>query len=100
MRESDFRSYLEGIESIKSKNKAINSRMSRANTAEEIIGSSLDYVVSDDDRMYSALVKISADPRERSGNIQNAVRWYYRFSNGKEFPRMSSYNRNSKSAML
>lgn len=93
MRESDFRSYLEGIESIKSKNKAINSRISRANTAEEIVGMSLDYVVANDDRMYDALVKISADPRERSGNIQNAVRWYYRFTNSKEFPRISSYKR-------
>ena len=29
--------------------------------------------------------------RERSGNIQNAVRWYYRFCNSKEFPRMYSF---------
>lgn len=58
MREAEFRNYLEGIETIKSKNKAINSRISRANTAEQIIGTSLDYVVSDDDRMYDALVKI------------------------------------------
>lgn len=56
MRESDFRSYLEGIESIKSKNKAINSRIIRANTAEEIIGSSLDYVVSDGDRPHFGFV--------------------------------------------
>lgn len=93
MREAEFRNYLEGIETIKSKNKAINSRISRANTAEQIIGTSLDYVVSDDDRMYDALVKISSDPRERSGNIQNTVRWYYRFCNSREFPRMSSYKR-------
>lgn len=91
MRESEFRSYLESIETIKSKDKAIKSRISRANTAEEIIGTSLDYVVSDDDRMYDALVKISADSRERSGNIQNAVRWYYRFCNSKKFPRMYSF---------
>lgn len=93
MRENDFRSYLEGIESIKSKSKASNSRISRANTAEEIVGMSLDYVVSDDDRMYDALVKIAADPRERNGNIQNAVRWYYRFCNLREFPGKSSYKR-------
>ena len=44
MREAKFRNYLQGIESIKSKDKAINSRISRAKTAEEIIGTSLDYV--------------------------------------------------------
>ena len=91
MRESEFRTYLENIETIKSKNKAVNSRISRANTAEEIVGASLDYIVADDTRMYEALVKIATDPRERSGNIQNAVRWYYRFINEKEFPRMSSF---------
>lgn len=93
MRENEFRSYLENIESIKSKNKAINSRISRANTAEEIVEENLDYVVADDTRMYDALVKISTDSRERSGNIQNAVRWYYRFCNSKEFPRMSSFKK-------
>ena len=91
MRENEFRVYLESIESIHSKCKAVNSRISRANTAEEIIGENLDYIVADDNRMYMALLKISYDPRERSGNIQNAVRWYYRFCNSKEFPRMSSF---------
>lgn len=90
MRENEFRNYLESIDTIKSKCKAVNSRISRANIAEEIVGESLDYIVADDIRMYKALVKISADSRERSGNIQNAVRWYYRFCNSKEFPRMSS----------
>lgn len=90
MRESEFRTYLESIDSIYSKNKAVNSRISRANTAEVIIGENLDYVVADDMRMYEALKKVALDPRERSGNIQNAVRWYYRFCNNKDFPRMSA----------
>ena len=93
MRENEFRVYLENIDTIQSKCKAVNSRISRANTAEEIVGKSLDYIVSDDNRMYDALLKIADDPRERSGNIQNAVRWYYRFCNSKDFPRMSSFKK-------
>ena len=38
--------------------------------------------------MYAALGKIFAEPRERSGNIQNVVRWYYRFCDSQEFPRL------------
>ena len=93
MRESEFRTYLESIDAIYSKNKAVNSRISRANTAEVIIGENLDYVVADDMRMYVALKKVALDPRERNGNIQNAVRWYYRFCNNKDFPRMSAYKK-------
>lgn len=94
MSESDFRSYLEDAEEIDSKNKAVNSRISRANAAEEILnGESLDYIVADDNRMYEALVRIHADPKERGGNIQNAVRWYYKFVNKKEFPPLIAYRR-------
>ncbi|MDO5577275.1 MAG: hypothetical protein Q4F84_09355 [Fibrobacter sp.] len=94
MRESDFRTYLENAEQINSKNKAVNSRISRANTAEEILnGESLDYIVADDERMYAALVRINDNPKERGGNIQNAVRWYYKFANGKSFPTLVSYRR-------
>jgi len=60
----------------------------------------IEKIVRDDDdvkddlsKVADALVKISSDPRERSGNIQNTVRWYYRFCNSREFPRMSSYKR-------
>ena len=93
MREFEFKEYLESAVEINSKNKAVRSRISRANMAEEILGQSLDYVVSDDNRMYDALKQINADSRERGGNIQNAVRWYYKFANGKEFPRLNSYRR-------
>ena len=94
MREEEFRKYLGNIESINSKDKAVNSRISRANIAEDILNESLDYVVSDDDRMYEALKTISKDLKERNGCIQNAVRWYYKFINNKEFPKLVTYNRN------
>ena len=91
MRTEEFRGFLEDEERIESKTKAVNSRISKANTAESILGENLDSIVSDDMKMYEALLKIQADPREKSGNIQNALRWYYRFVNGKEFPRLDAF---------
>ena len=93
MREEMFRTYMEEAEEIESKKKAINSRISRAYKAEEILGMSLDMVVEDDDKMNRALVCIKKNPSERNGNIQNAVRWYYRFVNKKEFPAINTYVR-------
>ena len=98
MRIEEFRRFLEDAERIESKTKAVNSRLSRANTSESILGENLDAIVSDDRRMYEALLRIQEDPREKNGNIQNALRWYYRFVNGKEFPRMDAfrYSMNSR----
>ena len=96
MREAEFRTLMEHAESINSKSKAVRSRISRAYTAEEILGTSLDIIVIDDDRMYDALVKIHNDSRENNGKIQNAVRWYYKFVNKKEFPRLNSYCRSKR----
>lgn len=96
MREAEFRTFMEHAESINSKSKAVRSRIRRAYTAEEILGTSLDIIVIDDDRMYDALVKIHNDSRENNGKIQNAVRWYYKFVNKKEFPRLNSYCRSKR----
>lgn len=96
MREAEFRTFMEHAESINSKSKAVRSRISRAYTAEEILGTSLDIIVIDDDRMYDALAKIHNDSRENNGKIQNAVRWYYKFVNKKEFPRLNSYCRSKR----
>lgn len=93
MRENEFRSYLEGSEQITSKEKAVNSRVSRAYVAEEILGDDLDYIVKDDKKMYESLLIIKQSPREKNGNIQNALRWYYQFANGKKFPGIASYER-------
>ena len=96
MRENEFRKFLENAENIDSKDKAVQSRISRANIAEEIIGASLDSVVNDDYKMYKALMCIKADGRERNGNIQNALRWYYKFVNGKGFPTLISFRRKNR----
>ena len=96
MRGDEFRAFLERANQINSKNKAVRSRISRAIIAETILNNSLDYTVADDDRMYEALMRICEDSREKNGNIQNAVRWYYKFVNGKEFPRLSVYSLRNK----
>jgi len=73
--------------------KAVASRLSRARKAEEILGTDLDEVVADDDMMFRALVFLRDDEREHNGNLQNAVRWYYRSVNGRRFPRLGDYAR-------
>ena len=71
MREEMFRTYMEEAEEIESKKKAINSRISRAYKAEEILGMSLDMVVEDDDKMYRALVCIKKNPNVQLYHISN-----------------------------
>ncbi len=91
MKEQEFRKFLESKESIESKEKAINTRISRANKVESILNVSLDTIVSDDEKMYEALLLLKNHSDERSGNYQNVLRWYYKFINDKEFPRISTY---------
>lgn len=68
--------------------KAIAARLSRARRVERILRRDLDEIVSDDDLTYAALLALKADPVERGGNMQNALRWYYRAVNGRDFPRL------------
>lgn len=71
--------------------KAIAARLSRARRAERVLREDLDAIVSDDDRTYTALLALRASPAERGGNMQNALRWYYRAVNGRDFPRLGDY---------
>ena len=70
---------------------AVRSRLSRANTAEELIGTTLDTAVADDEEMYKALLRIR--DLDNNGNLQNAVRLYYEYWNGRKFPRLAEYER-------
>jgi len=96
MREEQFRTYLETSDKITSKEKAVRTRISRCNAVEEILGESLDSIVSEDKRMYEALVKLNTSPKERNGNLQNALRWYYQFVNDKKFPQISTYEKQNR----
>ena len=98
--EAGFKSFLEsqGIEA-----EAIATRIQYAKEAETILGRDLDSVVIDDGIMYDALLEIkeNADDTAREklhGGVQNAVRKYYEYKNGRVFPRLSEYARESKNS--
>jgi hypothetical protein len=91
MREADFENYLLTDENIKSKDKALRSRMTKARLIERHFEMSLDDIVNDDDRMYKVLVRIKAEIKDTNGTVSNALRKYYVFANGKPFPVLSEY---------
>ena len=92
MRERNFAEYLNNDPNIKSKVKAVNSRLSKARLVERQLETSLDSVVADDNLMYRTLCRIKSEMNDTNGNISNAVRKYYLFSNGKEFPQLSQWH--------
>lgn len=91
MRERDFEEYLINDPNIKSKVKAVSSRLSKARSVERQFETSLDKIVADDNLMFETLCHIKNQMNDTNGNISNAVRKYYLFSNGKEFPPLSQW---------
>lgn len=90
MLEKEFELYLHHDVKINSK-KAVASRMAKARKAEFLLSQSLDAVVASDNAMYMALLKLRENENPAHGLMQNALRKYYIFKNGKEFPRLSHY---------
>lgn len=93
MRESDFQSFLTEDGNIKSKTKAVNSRLSKARLVERHFDICLDTIVSDDEKMFDTLVRIKQEMKDTNGNVSNALRKYYAFSNGKRFPTLADYRK-------
>lgn len=93
MRENDFESFLNADCNIVSKTKAVRSRMSKVRMVERQFNMSLDTIVNDDNRMYDTLVRIKQEMKDTNGNISNALRKYYLFSNRKVFPTLSQYQK-------
>ena len=91
MKEHDFADFLNREPSISSE-KAVTTRIRHARNAEKIIGTDLDSVVCDDDATFDALTKLKNSDSKAHAPLQNAVRKYYKFRNGKEFPRMKNYH--------
>ena len=87
MRESEFRSFLEE----RYTDNAVNTRVSKGNAVEKLLGKSLDTIVSKDETMYKALVDLEQYDNPKSNPRQNALRKYYEFANGREFPRKKDY---------
>lgn len=93
MRDAEFAKYLDADANIKSKDKAVRSRMTKARKVEQYFNVSLDSVVADDNRMLEILLRIKKELNDSNGAISNALRKYYLFANGREFPRLSDYRR-------
>lgn len=96
MRESDFETYLTEDGNIKSKTKAVNSRLSKARLIERQFDICLDTIVSDDEKMFETLVRIKQEMKDTNGNVSNALRKYYEFSNGKRFPTLAEYKNTAR----
>lgn len=90
MDELGFRTSLEVDENNLTGN-GINFRISKGRKAEEILGMDLDDVVSSDAAMFSTLKKLQDYENPAHNPMQNAVRKYYIFRNGKEFPRKKDF---------
>lgn len=86
MKEDQFEAYLESLESIISKNKAVSSRMSKGRKIERDLKVNLDTVIQDDYLTFQTLLRIQREFGDKNGAIQNVLRKYYTFSYGKEFP--------------
>ena len=59
--------------------------------AEDYLGKSVDEIVSGDDEMYMALIKLQEVDDPAHTPRQNALRKYYTFKNGKDFPKLNKY---------
>ena len=90
MDELGFRTSLKVDENNLTDN-GINFRISKGRKAEEILGMGLDDAVSSDSTMFSALKKLQDYENPTHNPMQNALRKYYIFRNGKEFPRKKDF---------
>lgn len=89
----DEEGYVRFLESQGLSPNGINTRKSKANDVMNIIGKDLDVIVSDDEEMYKAIIKLQKVDNPAHTPRQNALRKYYKFRNGKEFPRIVDYER-------
>lgn len=90
----DMEGYVKFLEGQKLSPKGIISRKTKLCAAEEYIGKSLDEVVADDNEMYRVLLKLQEIDDPKHTPRQNALRKYYAFKNGKEFPRLNKFKAN------
>jgi hypothetical protein len=91
MIEPEFENYLLADENIKSKEKAVRSRIAKARLIERHFDIALDEIVNDDDKTYQFLLRIKAELKDANGTVSNALRKYYIFKNGKSFPSLSEF---------
>lgn len=71
----------------------IETRISRAYAGEKILGYTFEEAISSDEKMYKSLIKLKPYENPKKNPMQNSLRKYYLFKYGKEFPRLSDYER-------
>ena len=89
----DEEGYTRFLESQGLSANGINTRKSKAKDVIKIIGKDLDIIVADDEEMYHAILELEQidDPAHKPR--QNALRKYYTFRNGRDFPRIADYEK-------
>ena len=76
--------------------KSSYSRLYRAIKVEKIIGTDLDEIVNDDERMFVALQSIDTGNIRTDNTLKNSLRNYYEYKNGKSFLREREYIKKGK----
>lgn len=87
------------VKFLESQGLAINGIATRKHMAKQvidIIGKDLDVIVANDEEMYKAIIELQKVDNPKHTPRQNALRKYYTFRNGKEFPRVADYEKNRK----
>ena len=87
----DIDGYVRFLEGQRLSPAGIATRKTKLYDAEEYIGKSVDAVVANDKEMYQALIKLQEIDNPAHTPRQNALRKYYAFKNGKEFPRLNKF---------
>ena len=87
----DIDGYVRFLEGQRLSSAGIATRKRMLQEADDYIGKSLDEVVDNDDEMYHALLKLQEVDNPAHTPRQNALRKYYTFKNGREFPRLNKY---------
>jgi len=67
MRESEFAYYLLTAERIKSREKALRSRVAKVRLVERYFNMSLDSIVADDEKTYKTLLRIKSELKTCTG---------------------------------
>jgi len=92
----DVDGYVEFLKSQGLSVKGIATRKSKANDIGKITGKDLDIIVADDELMYQTILLLQGVDDSAHTPRQNALRKYYTFINGREFPRICEYERKRK----
>lgn len=100
MDEIRFEIFLTEDTGIKSKFKAVKTRLSKARSVEKCLKADLDSIVCDDNKMYQSLLRINEIMNNRNGAYSNALRKYYIFRNGNEFPMIAEYEKKVKIRLI